>query len=159
MEIRPYRSTDLPTLYEIDQACFPPGISYSREELTRFTSHRLSETWVAQAGHEIVGFVIANRHPSTLLGHIITLDVVGPWRRRGVGTALMDAAEQWGRRRGLAAISLETAEDNLVAQEFYHARGYVKYEKLEKYYADGTAAWVMVKWFGEVASPRTRSKS
>jgi ribosomal protein S18 acetylase RimI-like enzyme len=42
-------------------------------------------------------------------------------------------------------IGLETAQDNLVAQKFYLARGYRKVDEIENYYADGTAAWVMVK--------------
>lgn len=103
-------------------------------------------TWVAEAGDEIVGFLIAKQHPSERLGHIITVDVVKPWRRRGVGKVLMDAAEQWGRQQGLEAITLETAEDNLAAQRLYAVRGYKKYEKLDGYYADGTAAWSMIKW-------------
>src|SRR5437867_1438334 len=36
MRVRPYRRSDLPKLHEIDQTCFPPGISYSRDELGRF---------------------------------------------------------------------------------------------------------------------------
>jgi ribosomal protein S18 acetylase RimI-like enzyme len=146
MRLRSFRASDLETLHKIDKECFPPGISYTREELARFIAHGKSTTWVAEAGDEIVGFLIANRHPSQRLGHIITIDVVKAWRRRGVGKALMDAAEEWARQQGLQAIALETAEDNLAAQRFYAGRGYKKYEKLNGYYADGTAAWIMIKW-------------
>jgi ribosomal-protein-alanine N-acetyltransferase len=149
MDLRAFRPADLRTLYEIDQACFPPGISYSRGEMARFTARRYSRTWVAQAGKDIVGFLIANRHPTLRLGHIITVDVLEAWRRRGVGTTLMDAAEEWARQHPLVAVFLETAEDNLVAQKFYEARGYVKHEKVERYYPDGVAAWVMVKWLNK----------
>jgi ribosomal-protein-alanine N-acetyltransferase len=148
MRLRSFRASDLETLYQIDKACFPPGISYAREELARFIAHRRSMTWVAEAGEEIVGFLIANQRPSQRLGHIITIDVVKTWRRRGVGQVLMDAAEQWARQQGLEAIALETAEDNLAAQRFYAGRGYKKYEKLPGYYTDGTAAWSMIKWLG-----------
>jgi len=146
MHLRPLRPSDLQALYEIDQACFLPGISYARDELARFVADPNSKTWVAEADKEIVGFVIANRHPTMLLGHIITIDVVESWRRRGVGAALIDAAEAWARRQSLILVSLETAVDNLAAQAFYKACGYAKYEKLDHYYADGAAAWVMVKW-------------
>ena len=149
MQLRPFRISDLDTLCLIDQACFPPGISYSRTELGRFIAHRQSRTWVAEDGREIVGFLIANRHPMQPLAHIITIDVIEPWRRRGVGRALMDAAENWAREQRLKAVALETAEHNRPAQKFYAARGYVKHEKLEHYYTDGAAAWVMVKWLEE----------
>jgi ribosomal-protein-alanine N-acetyltransferase len=144
MRLRPFRPDDLPTLYKIDQTCFIPGISYSWEEMTSFIGHRHAQTWVAEEAGEITGFLIAHREPGKIL-HIITIDVLKAWRRRGVGSLLMDAAEQWAGDHGLRMIALETAQDNLVAQRFYAARGYRKVGEVEKYYADGTAAWVMVK--------------
>jgi ribosomal-protein-alanine N-acetyltransferase len=144
MRLRSFHSADLGKLYEIDQACFAPGISYSREELERFIAHRNSRTWVAEEAGEIVGFLIANREPRRTM-HIVTIDVVAAWRRRGIGALLMDAAERWAKNHALGLIGLETAEDNLGAQRFYKGRGYRKVGKVENYYADGTAAWVMVK--------------
>jgi ribosomal-protein-alanine N-acetyltransferase len=144
VRLRTFRSQDLPKLYEIDRACFAPGISYSQGELARFTGHRLSQTWVAEQGGEIVGFLIAKREPRKVL-HIVTIDVVESWRRRGVGSVLIDAAEQWARDSKLDLIGLETAEDNLAAQRFYSKRGYRKVDKVARYYAGGGAAWIMVK--------------
>jgi len=147
MRLRPFRPDDLQTLYEIDQTCFVPGISYTREELTAFIGHRLSQTWVAEEDGEIAGFLIAQREPRKIL-HIVTIDVLEAWRRRGVGALLMDAAEQWAVDHGLSMIGLETAHDNLTAQKFYKARGYRKVDEIEHYYADGSTAWVMVKELG-----------
>jgi ribosomal protein S18 acetylase RimI-like enzyme len=146
MLLRPFHSADLQTLYEIDQACFPPGVSYSREELARFIGRRNSKTWVAEEGETIVGFLVGNREPGQVW-HIVTIDVREQWRRRGVGTALMDAVEDWAAARGIKMLYLETAENNLAAHAFYAARGYEKVERLERYYANGTAAWIMVKRF------------
>ena len=56
MRLRPFRPDDLQTLYEIDQLCFVPGISYTREELTAFIGHRHSQTWVAEEGEVDHGF-------------------------------------------------------------------------------------------------------
>ena len=74
------------------------------------------------------------------------------WRRRGVGSALMDAAEDWAERQDLRLIYLETAEENAPAQAFYAGRGYEKVRMIERYYSNGASAWVMVKWL------RQRSK-
>jgi ribosomal-protein-alanine N-acetyltransferase len=147
MQLRPFQPSDLQTLYEIDRACFPPGVSYSREELARFVGRRNAKTWVAQEGEAIIGFLVGNREPQGVW-HIVTIDVLEPWRRQGVGDALMDAAEDWAAAHDLRLMYLETAENNLAAQAFYNKRGYVKYEKLERYYEDGTAAWVMVRRLG-----------
>lgn len=43
---------------------------------------------------------------------------------RGVGSALMDAAEAWGRNHGLSRLTLETGAANTVARQFYRSRGY-----------------------------------
>jgi len=144
MHLRHFHPSDLEILCAIDNACFPPGISYSHEELARFIAHRNSRTWVAEESGEIVGFLIADRQPQKV-GHIVTIDVVESERRRGVGSRLMVAVEEWAWQQGLRLIYLETAENNLAAQRFYQARGYRKAEKVERYYGDGTAAWVMVK--------------
>jgi ribosomal-protein-alanine N-acetyltransferase len=144
MVLRPYNPQDLQTLYEIDQACFLPGIAYEFDELRAFIEHRRSQTWVAEEAGEMVGFLIAHREPRRIL-HIVTIDVREAWRRRGVGSVLMDAAEAWAGEQSIRLIGLETAENNAVAQRFYAARGYQKVEEIDGYYADGTAAWLMVK--------------
>ena len=148
MRLRPFCADDLPTLYEIDQACFIPGISYTRDELAGFIGHRHAHTWVAEEGDEVVGFLIAQREPRKIL-HIVTIDVVEAWRRRKVGSLLMDATEQWAIDQCLRLVGLETAVDNLAAQKFYIKRGYHKVDEIEAYYVDGTNAWVMVKELGK----------
>ncbi len=147
MRVRPYRRSDLPKLHEIDQTCFPPGISYSRDELGRFIHMKNARTWVADEQGEIAGFVVADLQPHGV-AHIITVDVVEGRRRIGIGGALMEAAESWARRERSRLLYLETAEDNLAAQEFYEARDYTKVEHIPDYYSPGQAAWVMVKWLG-----------
>lgn len=144
MLLRDFQPADLETLHRIDQGCFPPGVSYSAEELKAFISHRNSKTWVAEDDREIIGFLIGQKMRDGTM-HVITIDVAEGWRRRGVGAALMDAAEEWGRARGLTLVSLETAEDNHPAQAFYKKRGYLKLGRVEDYYANGAAAWVMGK--------------
>jgi ribosomal-protein-alanine N-acetyltransferase len=144
MIVRRFQSSDLSTLCEIDQSCFSPGIAYSRQELLSFISHRSSMTWVAEASGKIVGFVVASRQQARV-GHIITIDVLDAWRRQRVGTALMDVAENWARKAKLELMYLETAENNLSAQKFYEIRGYRKVDKVDRYYSNEVAAWVMVK--------------
>lgn len=155
IHLRSCRPSDLDVLHDLDQKCFPPGIAYSREDLVRFIEQPRSRTWVAEdGGRRTIGFLVAGREPYRV-GHIITIDVAAGSRRQGVGNALMDAAEEWSRRRDLRLIYLETAADNLPAQEFYRKRGYEKYRVIEHYYDNGMAAWVMVKWLA--ASPSSKS--
>lgn len=148
MRIRDFQPSDLPVLSKIDEACFPLGISYSREELAGYIAFRSARTWVAEEKGSIVGFLVVNREPARV-GHIITIDVLKGARRRGTGTRLMKVAEEWARKARLQVIYLETGEDNLTAQSFYERLGYRKLDKVERYYSNGQAAWVMVKHLEE----------
>ncbi len=47
--IRPYRAADFERLWQIDQACFAPGIAYSQMELSGFITRRNAVTLVAEA--------------------------------------------------------------------------------------------------------------
>ncbi len=156
MIVRAYRRVDLPKLHEIDQACFPPGISYSRQDLERYIGLRGARTWVAEEQGEIAGFVVADRQPHAV-AHIITVDVVEGRRRAGVGGALMEVAEDWGRQQRCRLMYLEVGEDNTGAQAFYEARHYTRVERIPDYYSTGMAAWVMVKWLGPASQPRGRT--
>ncbi|MGH9378838.1 MAG: GNAT family N-acetyltransferase [Terriglobia bacterium] len=147
MLLRDYRSADLETLHAIDTTCFPPGVSYTLEDLKAFITHRKSKTWVAGEGVKIAGFLVAHETPAAEV-HIVTIDVTAEARRRGVGTLLIDAAEEWARARDCKYVSLETAEDNRAAQAFYQRRGYEKTGIIENYYENGASAWVMAKRVG-----------
>ncbi|HEY6293286.1 MAG TPA: N-acetyltransferase [Terriglobia bacterium] len=146
--LRAFRASDLEALYQLDQVCFAPGVAYSKADLESYIRRRDVKIWVAEARGEteaeLPGFILVHCDRGKR-GHIITIDVAPAWRRRAVGTALMDEAENWVRRRGGEFVLLETAERNLPAQMFYSRRGYLKLTRIEDYYGDGAAAWLMVK--------------
>jgi len=100
---------------------------------------------VAEEKGEVVGFLIAERQANKA-AHIVTIDVVESWRRRSVGSLLMDAAENWAREQKLVLVYLEAAENNVPARGFYEARGYRKVDQVPNYYSDGASALIMLKW-------------
>ena len=57
----------------------------------------------------------------------------------------MAKVENWAWQQGLRMVYLETAEDNLPAQQFYQERGYKQIEVLSDYYAHRLDAWLMAK--------------
>ena len=67
-------------------------------------------------------------------GHISTLVVAPDAENRGVGRALLDAAEAWGRSRGYRLLTLNVFEGNQSARRLYERAGYridtIKYVKL-----------------------------
>jgi ribosomal protein S18 acetylase RimI-like enzyme len=62
------------------------------------------------------------------------LRVAPQFRRRGVGTELLVAAERWGRERGAMSIALDTSAQSPLSVPFYEALGFqrtsIVFEKL-----------------------------
>jgi len=142
--IRDFKAEDFETLWQVDQECFPPGISYSRQELKVYLRRKGSFSLVAvgRDGASIAGFIVAYGGP---MGHIITIDVIEAARRSGVGSLLLKAAEERLQAAGSRAVGLETAVDNLAALSFYKRRGYSVIRTWPRYYSNGVDALVMKK--------------
>jgi [ribosomal protein S18]-alanine N-acetyltransferase len=149
-KIREFQRDDFPRLWEIDQKCFPPGISYSQPELLFYMRRPRAFTLVAESavrngkdGATAVGFIVAETGKQA--GHIITIDVLNEFRRSGLGSQLMAAVEQRMRSAGCAAVILETAVDNANALAFYKRHQYFLVKTLPRYYATGVDAFVLKK--------------
>ena len=142
--IRDFDPGDFDTLWRMDQECFPPGISYSRQELRTYLRYRGAFTLVAVdvRSSEPQGFIVAQ---SGGTGHIITIDVVAKARRSGVGSMLLKTAEDRLRASGCRAVDLETAVDNLGALSFYKRHGYSVIRTWPRYYSNGVDALVLQK--------------
>lgn len=141
--VRDYNPEDFELLWRMDQECFPPGISYSKQELTDFMRHRGTFTLVAtNEQEELQGFIVAHCAAS---GHVITIDVGPRARRAGVGSLLLQAAEERMRAAGCRAVGLETAVDNLAALSFYKRHGYNVIRTWPRYYSNGMDALVLKK--------------
>jgi ribosomal protein S18 acetylase RimI-like enzyme len=63
----------------------------------------------------------------------------------GVGTLLLQAAEERLRAAGSRAVGLETAVDNLAALSFYKRHGYSVIRTWPRYYSNGVDALVLKK--------------
>lgn len=157
--IRDFQPDDFETLWHIDQQCFPPGISYSRPELKAYMRHRGAFTLVAitslanapAAGdaepsgskkNNVAGFIVAQGGP---IGHIVTIDVIPSIRRSGLGSLLLQSAEERLLASGAGAVGLEAAVDNIAALAFYKRHGYSVVRTWPRYYSNGVDALVLKK--------------
>jgi RimJ/RimL family protein N-acetyltransferase len=127
-EIRPARESDrvpLAVLFaavaeERDWIATEPPVDIEE----RAASWNLDETLVAAAGEEIIGSlgVQINRHGFGEIG----MAVAPEWRGRGAGSALVAAAIEWARGRGLHKLSLSVFPHNAAAIALYSKFGFVE---------------------------------
>jgi ribosomal protein S18 acetylase RimI-like enzyme len=87
--------------------------------------------FVATVADQVLGVI--SIQPSTHFtgerdGYIGELAVAGHAARRGIGRALIDAADTWARDHGLAHLTLHAGAYNAGARAFYAALGFAEEE-------------------------------
>lgn len=82
---------------------------------------------LAVTSGEVIGWVETNRLAARRLAHVawLTLAVAPAWRRRGVGTALMDGARAWAEAQRLRKLQLHVRAGNLGAIALYRRLGFL----------------------------------
>jgi ribosomal protein S18 acetylase RimI-like enzyme len=110
----------------------PEGPVRDREYIHNLLADPERAILVAADGDELIGFVHAKLERSPEIPIMVPLEfavidnlVVAPGRRhRGVGTALVRAAENWAENRGLREIRLNVWEFNSGARSLYETLHY-----------------------------------
>lgn len=133
-------TADVEALAELRFALWPDQpLETRRAEAAENLAHRDNafETFVALDGGEVVGFAevslrrdYVNGCETSPVAFLEGIYVRPGQRRRGVGSALVAAAGQWGRERGCS----EFASDALLANEsslrFHRAAGFDETERV-----------------------------
>ncbi|BAY77200.1 GCN5-related N-acetyltransferase [Nostoc linckia NIES-25] len=91
------------------------SLSSAPVPLRSFASSPIACVWVGNAIDQVQG----NRH-----AHIFVLYVAPEYRRRGIGTALMQYVENWAIQRGDRQIGLQVFQSNKPALNLYDRLGY-----------------------------------
>ncbi|GAC1686947.1 MAG: ribosomal protein S18-alanine N-acetyltransferase [Candidatus Acidiferrum sp.] len=143
LALRGYEAHDFLALFRLDQACFPPGVAYSKIMLRYFLNLPSADCLLAEDGGRLAGFIIAEQNPP--LAHIVTLDVAERQRKKGVGTALLREMEQHFAFRGVRTVLLETSVENAAGIAFWQRHGYRTEATLKRYYLNRIDAYEMRK--------------
>lgn len=140
MIVRPARPTDAQGLTELGNAVGsePEGwlvttngwreAADERRYLRAIRRYPNAAVYVAEHEGEIVGrlSVARDQHPASSHVADVGLMVAASHRRRGIGTALLDAAVQWGREAGVRKLELHVFPWNSAAIALYERYGFVK---------------------------------
>jgi ribosomal protein S18 acetylase RimI-like enzyme len=136
IEIRPARDEDRVPLALVFAAVAEErdgiGTEPPVDVEARAASWTLDGTIVAVAGGEVIGSI----HVGTS-GHgygEIGMAIAREWRGRGVGSALMAAAIDWARERGLHKLSLGVFAHNAAGIALYRKYGFVEEGRRVKQY-------------------------
>ncbi len=135
---RKARIDDLEALYKIELECFGHE-AFAKSLFAYFLTSSDFVNLIVEVGEEIAGFVISSvQHcDNQAIGHVLSLDVSGGHRRRGIGLQLLCELERILVEDGVEACYLEARADNAAALRLYQKQGFKLVETLEDYYGKG----------------------
>ncbi|MGH3034463.1 MAG: GNAT family N-acetyltransferase [Gaiellaceae bacterium] len=102
------------------------GVSEERRYLRAVRRHPDAAVLVAEGPEGLVGRLSLARDPHPASRHVADLGlmVAQSHRRRGIGRALMQAAEEWAREAGVRTLELHVFPHNAAAIALYESLGY-----------------------------------
>jgi mycothiol synthase len=126
--VRTAREDDVPAVYAVQQETFEDHWEHepvSLEEWMHALEFRPELWFVAEAGDEVAGVALCNqRDPDADVGRVAIIGVRRPWRRRGLGRALLLHTFRELRRAGFRHASLGVDAESLTgANRLYESAG------------------------------------
>jgi ribosomal-protein-alanine acetyltransferase len=136
VHLRPGRPADLDALVDLERRVF----SYDR--MSRRSFRRIvgiPSAWLVLAEFDrvLAGYVLMFFRRASRIARLYSIAVEPAQVGRGIGAALLAAAEAEARRRGAHTIRLEVRQGNAPAIDRYRKSGYVETGLRRRYYDDG----------------------
>jgi ribosomal protein S18 acetylase RimI-like enzyme len=133
--IRRAAPTDLDELVRIEERVFPSD-RIPRRSFRRFLGSPSSALIVAVREGTIAGYALVLFRANSGVARLYSIAVAPQARRRGIGAALLAAAETTARARKCNMLRLEVHEKNAAAISRYRKAGYALFGRHAAYYAD-----------------------
>jgi ribosomal protein S18 acetylase RimI-like enzyme len=130
---------DLDALVDLETRVFLTE-RISRRSFHRFLASPSARLLVAGCDGALAGYALVLFRENTGVARLYSIGVAPHFARRGVGAALLDAAENAALERNCRALRLEVHEESPTAIAFYRGAGYSEFGRHPQYYEDGGTA-------------------
>lgn len=128
MKLEKMTSAHIDGVCKIEEACF--AHPWSRQSVESELANENSVFIVAVEGEKVIGYI----GMSVVIdeGYIFNVAVNADFRRKGVGTALINELVTYGKKNNLCFITLEVRESNQAAISLYSDFGFIKVGERKK---------------------------
>ncbi|HRQ65609.1 MAG TPA: GNAT family N-acetyltransferase, partial [Xanthomonadaceae bacterium] len=120
--LQPAHPGDLPALLMLEQSSFS-GDRLNARQFRYHMGHKRNRLLVAKINGTVVGAALVFLRKGSDLARLYSIAVDARARGRGLGTALLQAAEQAAFTAGARRLRLEVRSDNSAAIALYARRG------------------------------------
>ena len=145
LRIRPARRADIDDLLRIEERAFATD-RIPRRSFHRFVASPSSTLLVAMRERTLVGYALVLFRAKSAVARLYSIATAPEVSRRGIGTALLAAAEAATIARKRVVLRLEVHEKNATAIDRYRKAGYAMFGRNSAYYSDGGDALRFEKW-------------
>lgn len=140
VRLRPARPGDLDELVRIENVAFAGDRIARRRMRALASSGETARIVVADRGDRLAGYALVLLRRGSRVGRLYSLATDPDDAGRGLGGALLAAAERAAAEAGALVLRLEVREDNLTAIRLYRRSGYAEIGRRLSYYTDGMDA-------------------
>lgn len=140
--IRAWEEKDLPIIAEVEKRCFTDP--WSMQALKSAFEGTFRYNFISEHNGEIQGYACLFVLFEEAEIQNIAVDI--PYRKQGIGRALLKTAHEKAKELGAEICFLEVRASNFNAISLYQSEGYEIYGERSKYYEDGESALVMRKY-------------
>jgi len=134
---------DMDTIVNLERAIFRPSEQYTLGFINWLCRNCTKYSYIAFMGDKPVGYIISCIEGFSR-GHVISVGVLGEYRRRGIGNELMSRSICSMVNDGADYVILEVRVSNTPAITLYRKLGFEVRDLLRAYYSDGEDGYLMI---------------
>jgi len=118
-EIRQAQPSDFEGIMDIENACFPGELAYTRDQMRYLVFKANGITLVEVSDGMMRGYITMVFRRNSDMASLETIGVIPTCRGAGVGKRLLKAAEEWMATKGITWFRLEVSAGNDAAISMY----------------------------------------